>query len=85
MCPVPAIPSLTRLLLLHFDCKEVYCESRVVLRDMELKNDRFGVSRVFSQQCGYVLTDMQNLRDKMRGITMLLKELEVDPDVVTTR
>ncbi|KAK5099290.1 R8 protein [Lithohypha guttulata] len=45
----------------------------------------FGVSRVFAQQCSYMLADTQGLKEKMQGINALLRELQVDPDVVTTR
>lgn len=53
----------------------------------ETKTDlhSYGVSRVFSQQCAYVLTDMQSLRDKMRGLDIVLKALEIDPNVVITK
>jgi hypothetical protein len=44
----------------------------------------FGVSRVFQQQCGYVLTDVTNLRDNMRT-RVVLQEMELDPDVGKTR
>ncbi|KIX93747.1 uncharacterized protein Z520_10653 [Fonsecaea multimorphosa CBS 102226] len=45
----------------------------------------FGVSRVFQQQCGYVLTDATSLRDKMRDAEHVFKEMELDPDVGKTR
>ncbi|KIV85458.1 hypothetical protein PV11_01151 [Exophiala sideris] len=45
----------------------------------------FGVSRVFSQQCGYVLTDVTTLWDKMRGTEHVFKEMEIDPEVGKTR
>lgn len=61
------------------------CVSSTRSTEVPLMKPSFGVSRVFSQQCAYVLTDMQSLWDKMRGMTMLLKELEIDPDVTATR
>ncbi|KIW26721.1 uncharacterized protein PV07_06532 [Cladophialophora immunda] len=45
----------------------------------------FGVSRVFQQQCGYVLTDATSLRDKMRNTERVFKEMELDPEVGKTR
>ncbi len=45
----------------------------------------FGVTRVFSQQCGYFLTDITSLRDKMRGTEQVFKEIEVDPEVSKAR
>ncbi|EXJ63015.1 hypothetical protein A1O7_03459 [Cladophialophora yegresii CBS 114405] len=44
----------------------------------------FGVSRVFQQQCGYVLTDVTSLRDSMRSRTVM-QEMELDPEVGRTR
>ncbi|EXJ80249.1 hypothetical protein A1O1_08391 [Capronia coronata CBS 617.96] len=41
----------------------------------------FGVSRVFSHQCGYVLADVTSLRDKMRVSQHVLRDMELDPDV----
>ncbi|KAJ9611992.1 R8 protein [Cladophialophora chaetospira] len=45
----------------------------------------FGVSRVFQQQCGYVLTDVTSLRDNMRIRASLIQDIELDPDVGKTR
>jgi meiotic recombination protein REC8, fungi type len=45
----------------------------------------FGVSRVFQQQCGYVLTDVTSLRDSMRARSSVQYEMELDPDVGKTR
>ena len=45
----------------------------------------YGVSRVHSQQCNYVLSDTQSFRDNLRGITQVMKELEIDPDAGRTR
>lgn len=46
---------------------------------------RYGVSRVYSQQCGYVLADTQNFRDKMRGVVVVMKEMEIDPEAGMAR
>lgn len=43
------------------------------------------MTRVFSQQCGYVLVDVTSLRDKMRGIEYASNEMEIDPEVSKTR
>ena len=50
-----------------------------------LTRSSYGVSRVYSHQCGYMLNDMHSFRDKMRGIEQVMKELEIDPDVGKTR
>lgn len=41
---------------------------------------RYGVARVYSQQCGYVLADAQAVRDKVRGVSMIIKEVALDPE-----
>ena len=46
---------------------------------------RCGVSRVYSQQCGYVLSDVTNLRDKMRGTEAVLKQMNLDPEAGNAR
>jgi hypothetical protein len=35
---------------------------------------------VYSQQCGYVLADAQTFRDKMKGVAVVMKGLEIDTD-----
>lgn len=45
----------------------------------------YGVSRVYAQQCTYVLADAQSFREKMRGITTVMRELEIDLEVGRTR
>lgn len=61
------------------------CHQRLlILKDCNsLKVRRYGVSRVYSQQCGYVLADTQSFRDKMKGV--VVKELEIDPDAGKVR
>ncbi|KAE8146755.1 Rec8 like protein-domain-containing protein [Aspergillus avenaceus] len=39
----------------------------------------YGVSRVFSQQCGYTLTDVQAMHDKMRTMLKILPGGGLDP------
>jgi len=45
----------------------------------------YGVSRVYSQQCGYVLSDLQNFRDKMKGAEAVLKDMKIDLGVGRAR
>ncbi|KAK5065203.1 hypothetical protein LTR84_001040 [Exophiala bonariae] len=45
----------------------------------------YGVSRVYSQQCGYILTDVTNLWDKMRGTAVTLRQMDLDLEVANTR
>jgi len=40
---------------------------------------------VYSQQCGYVLADTQSFRDKMRGITSVMKDTQIDAEIGKTR
>lgn len=46
---------------------------------------RYGVARVYSQQCGYVLADAQVVRDKVRGVSMIMKELALDSEAARAR
>ena len=39
---------------------------------------RYGVARVYSQQCGYVLTDVEAARNSMRAMFKSLKTSELD-------
>jgi len=39
----------------------------------------YGVSRVYSQQCGYTLTDVQAMHDKMRAMLKVLPGGGLDP------
>ncbi|KAB8251664.1 Rec8 like protein-domain-containing protein [Aspergillus flavus] len=39
----------------------------------------YGVSRVYSQQCGYALTDVQAMHDKMRTLLKVLPGGGLDP------
>lgn len=52
---------------------------------LRLTQCRYGVARVYSQQCGYVLMDAQAIRDKVRGVSMIVKELALDPEVGRAR
>ena len=61
--------------------KSLRSQATVTDRDMR----SYGVSRVYSQQCGYVLADTQSFRDKMKGVAVVMKELEIDPDAGKAR
>ncbi|TKA65669.1 hypothetical protein B0A49_04986 [Cryomyces minteri] len=41
----------------------------------------YGVSRVYSQQCGYVLVDAQTAQNSMRALLRVIKTAELDPEV----
>ncbi|KAI9670917.1 MAG: hypothetical protein M1817_003802 [Caeruleum heppii] len=45
----------------------------------------YGVSRVYSQQCGYVLTDAQNAQTNIRALLKIVKATELDPDAGKAR
>ncbi|KNG88292.1 Rad21/Rec8 N terminal domain protein [Aspergillus nomiae NRRL 13137] len=45
----------------------------------------YGVSRVYSQQCGYALTDVQAMHDKMRTLLKVLPGGGLDPTAGKTR
>lgn len=44
-----------------------------------LTDSRYGVSRVFSQQCAYTLTDVQTIHEKMRTMLKALPGGGLDP------
>ena len=41
----------------------------------------FGVSRVYGQQCEYMLTDVQNTRNGMHKMLMLVSDLNLDIEI----
>ncbi|KZF20855.1 hypothetical protein L228DRAFT_262733 [Xylona heveae TC161] len=45
----------------------------------------YGVSRVYSQQCGYVLADAQNAQNNMRTMFRVFKTAQLDPDAGKAR
>lgn len=47
--------------------------------------DRYGVSRVYDQQCGYTLLDAQAMHDKMISMLKLLPGGGLDPHAGKTK
>lgn len=45
-----------------------------------LTRDRYGVTRVYLQQCGYVLTDVEAARNNLRAISRVMKQAELDAE-----
>lgn len=45
----------------------------------------YGVSRVYSQQCGYVLMDAQNAQNSMKALLKVVRTAELDPDAGKAR
>ncbi|KAF2098118.1 hypothetical protein NA57DRAFT_76913 [Rhizodiscina lignyota] len=45
----------------------------------------YGVSRVYSQQCGYVLTDAQTAQNHMRALLSVVRTAELDPEAGRAR
>lgn len=45
----------------------------------------YGVSRVFSQQCGYVLSDAQIAQNNMRALLKAVRTSELDPNAGKAR
>lgn len=45
----------------------------------------YGVSRVFSQQCGYVLSDAQIAQSHMRALLKAVRTSELDPNAGKAR
>lgn len=45
----------------------------------------YGVSRIFSQQCGYVLSDAQIAQSNMRALLKAVRTSELDPNAGKAR
>ena len=45
----------------------------------------YGISRVFSQQCGYVLSDAQVAQSNMRALLKAVRTSDLDPDAGKAR
>ena len=45
----------------------------------------YGVSRVYSQQCGYVLTDAQTAQSNMRALLRAVRTSALDPEAGKAR
>ncbi|KAI9873277.1 MAG: hypothetical protein M1830_000588, partial [Pleopsidium flavum] len=45
----------------------------------------YGVSRVYSQQCGYVLADAQSAQNNMRALLKVIRTAQLDPDAGKAR
>lgn len=52
---------------------------------IELTPRRYGVSRVYSQQCGYVLSDAQHAQNSMRALLKVVGTADLDIDESTAR
>ena len=50
-----------------------------------LTDYRYGVSSVFSQQCGYVLSDAQMAQNNMRTLLKVVRTAELDPNAGRAR
>ena len=86
MYPKHAIPLPNQICHWLSGSKLAYCTTTYYCVSMtDLTIGSYGISRVFSQQCNYVLTDLQTFKDKMRGIAQVMKELEIDPEVGRTK
>lgn len=46
---------------------------------MTANGGRYGVSRVYNQQCGYTLMDVQTMHDRMRSILKVIHGAAIDP------
>lgn len=46
---------------------------------------RYGVSRVYHQQCGYTLLDVQSMHDKMVSMLKLMPGGGLDPSAGKTK
>lgn len=45
----------------------------------------YGVSRVYSQQCGYVLADAQTAQSNIRALLKIVRTAQLDPEAGKAR
>lgn len=57
-----------------------HCKGAAYLPTTALTPDRYGVTRVYAQQCGYVLTDAEAARNSLRVISRAMKQAELEPE-----
>lgn len=55
------------------------------MRIADISAPRYGVSRVYDQQCGYVLSDVQTLQTTMRGLLRIMRNRGLDLDAEKTK
>lgn len=48
-------------------------------------SSRYGVSRVYAQQCGYILSDAQTAHSNMRTLIKAVRTAELDPNAGKAR
>lgn len=52
--------------------------TKSILQHMRrLTRSRYGVARVYAQQCGYVLTDAESARNNLRAMSRVIKQAEL--------
>ena len=62
------------------------CFGLVQLCELTLHHGyRYGVSRVFSQQCGYILSDAETAQSNIRALIKTVKTSELDPNAGKAR
>lgn len=52
---------------------------------MDFWDYRYGVSKVYSQQCGYALLDAQNVKDRMTTMLKAIRTAGLDPEAGKAR
>jgi len=67
--------SLVHILL---DCASLNFSGREI--EADTSNLSFGISRVYSQQCGYVLADAENAQHSIRALLKVVRTAELDPE-----
>jgi len=45
----------------------------------------YGISRVYSQQCGYVLADAQTAQSNIRALLKIVRTAQLDPEAGKAR
>lgn len=70
----------------HFDFKVVFCKvypcCGITIVECIY---RFGISRVYSQQCGFVLADAQMAQNNIKALLKVIRTAELDPNAGEAR
>lgn len=78
---------LTRKLQWLFACKATCCKLKALGKAAWSANKllSYGVSRVFLSQCGYTLSDAQNVQTNMKTLLKTVQAAHLDPEAGKAR
>jgi len=55
------------------------------VKELNAEDYSYGVSRVYDQQCGYVLHDAQLAQNNMRQLLKIMKNNDLEPAAMKSR